>query len=189
MNVLLDANAHLSLLRSPSVFSAFTARSSRSSRLDRSETAFRALPEKPAAKRTEVTIFLARFKVKTTLAGDAVCGGYDGEFDTDVGVTTDELDENGFVVHNELFIEAVRQRFSQGVYKATCEQLALGVVNVAGTELGPRLTKVVARCYNLTGWVEAVWHRGMEMPPFPEEVFPEGAGKLNAANASKVAFS
>ena len=120
-----------------------------------------------ATKLAQTTLYLKRFSVEARLVNNAACGGYDGHFEAEVSVTADKLDGNGFVVHNEEFTQSIRRQFASGNIKASCEELAQGIVNVAGLEIDDRLVKVVARVYNLTGYAEVFWRRGMELPAFP----------------------
>lgn len=113
------------------------------------------------------SIFLNRFRVEAALVDDMVCGGYDGGFECEVEVFVDRLDADGFAVHNERFVQTVRDEFARGTFKASCEELSAGVAFVATQMVDDRLTSVHVRVYNLTGYTTAVWKRGMKIPTFP----------------------
>lgn len=112
-------------------------------------------------------LVLKSFDVEATLVDNHVCGGYDGEFQAMVELGAEELDENGFVTDNVGFIEFCNDRFSQDLLKASCEELAAGLVALAYEKVGPRLVTCFARVRNQTGHAEMTWEQGQMIPRFP----------------------
>ncbi|MDO8483063.1 MAG: hypothetical protein Q7S86_04585 [bacterium] len=96
----------------------------------------------------------------------AVCGGYDGRrfnFDVDIGVKTSEQPAS-----NE-FRSAAERAFGNRALKASCEELASGLVSVAGRVYGDTLVAAKTRVYNLTGFAEHDWQEGWGAALFPRE--------------------
>ncbi len=138
-----------------------------------------------------VTLFLKKFSVPADLADDNVCGGYDGQFRVSLSVTSTDLDNAGFVTHNENLIRAIRDRFApvNGKLKASCEELAGGVINVTHDLMGGRLVAAKARVFNLTGHVDVTWAAGLPVPPFPRVMHPyasDGCGGSEEISKSRL---
>lgn len=99
------------------------------------------------------------------LADNAVCGGYNGEFVYDLRLVFSG-ERPG-----KLYIESkVQSDFDLGMLKASCEELAGGLVN--SVQFCSPLA-VVARVYNLTGYAEVCWKAGMRVPDFPRLATPD----------------
>lgn len=126
-------------------------------------------PVRTAARTlARTTLVVERFIVDAQLVENAICGnGNGGSFETECRLVVEGLDDNGFVVEVHSFIEAVQRAYADGMRKASCEELAGGVINVAHRLIGPRLTEASATVYNQTGHVEVDWERGNEVPAFP----------------------
>lgn len=105
------------------------------------------------------------------LADNAACGGVENEFKMSCDITSRGLNQDGFVVEVGSFIKAVEAAYyAHGrMLKASCEELAGGVVFLAHRILGDSLVKMHVMVNNLTGWVAVVWEQGEEVPLFPRE--------------------
>lgn len=124
------------------------------------------------------SLFIEQFRVDALIAKIARCGGYDLGFEAELTVTTKDLDDEGFVVHNEKLVDLVRNWFKYGqseersgcpsIWRASCEQLTEGLVNVV-TQMVPkgRLVSVHARVFNHMGHTDLVWKKGQKVPDFP----------------------
>jgi len=132
--------------------------------------------DSPAPTRTaartlaRTTLAVHSFGVDAQLVENAICGnGNAGSFETECRLVVEGLDGSGFVVEVHSFIEAVQRAYADGMRKASCEELAGGVVHVAHRLIGSRLVEASATVYNQTGHVEVAWKRGDEVPAFPRE--------------------
>ncbi len=132
-------------------------------------SAAKVAPAKKATGKAEITLHLKPFTVEASLADNHVCGGYDGEFQASCDLVADSLDSSGFVTDNLGFIELVKQAFSATMLKASCEELALGIVNLACSTVGSRLARASVQVFNLTGSANVSWVKGDGVPPFPRE--------------------
>ncbi len=119
--------------------------------------------------RPTIRLVLEAFYVNAILANAAVCGGFDGDeqFEATVELEVEELDVNGFVVDNHGFIEYVDEQFSKTMLKASCEELAMGLVNLAHRKTDDRLVACRATVTNRTGYAEIKWEKGQSVPNFP----------------------
>jgi len=126
-----------------------------------------AVPSAPAPK-PRYTLVVNRFAVNAELAENAICGnGNENGFEVSCRVTARGLDGDGFVVEVQDLIASVRRAFDRGMLKASCEELAGGVIHIIHAKLGTRLAKASAAVINKTGRVEIVWEEGEEVPAFP----------------------
>lgn len=116
----------------------------------------------------ETTLNINERSVRVDLAEEFVCGGVEDYFDYECQITTRGLTTEGFVTEVKAFIDAVDRAFSpsNGMFKASCEELAQGVAHVAYKN-----TKNMVECYvevkNLTGSVIFTWKKGNKVPTFP----------------------
>ncbi len=134
--------------------------------------------------KSQITLFLKPFSVEASLADNHVCGGYDGQFRMSCELTVDTLDGSGFVTDNLSVIKEVKRSFGKTMLKASCEELACGVVNVASKLVGTRLIKASVRVFNLTGHVQVQWNEGEEIPEFPRIATPEERRVTEGARSS-----
>jgi len=95
------------------------------------------------------------------LVANAVCGGYQGSFDYRMSLTTKRE------TSPREFIYAAAETFGHETRKASCEELALGLIHVANRLYGKSLVTATPQVFNLTGHVEAHWQSGWTVPPFP----------------------
>ncbi len=102
--------------------------------------------------------------VPAKLIDDAVCGGFDGQFLCEVWVGEKELS-------GDSVINQIRFAFRNHVYKASCEELALGVCRIV-RQVYPMCPQIMSRVYNQSGYAEVVWEQGMEEPAFPQRATP-----------------
>ena len=124
------------------------------------------MPKKECAC-PEITLVILPFWIPAKLADNAACGGYNKRFRAEIHLTVTTLDCDGFVVENLSLIKACRDRFKMTMYKASCEELSMGIVNIAHEMLGDRLITATVKVFNLTGYTQTVWKRGELIPPFP----------------------
>jgi hypothetical protein len=119
------------------------------------------------------TLFLRRFDVDAHLVDDKICGnGTRDFFSVEVTVVTHDLDEQGFVIEVQDLLSEIRDAFANGgdYLKASCEELANGVLHVIYNEIGKkRLLEAKARVFNRTGHLDAVYYKGMSEPAFPAD--------------------
>ena len=126
------------------------------------------------------TLRMSAFVVEVALADNFVCGGVNGAFRVTVELAARELTPEGFVTEVQAFMLDVKRAFAaggedscdaphrpNGMLKASCEELAGGVVHVAHKNTGARLEHAIVEVQNLTGWVKVEWNRGEEVPSFP----------------------
>ena len=99
------------------------------------------------------------------LVDNAVCGGYDGYFNTDISIVVDQV-HAWTVLHNRIMPQ-VYLRFREAIIKASCEELCAGLAHIAIQIAGQPLVSFSARVQNLTGYAEIIWYSGQAMPPFP----------------------
>lgn len=111
-------------------------------------------------------------RIPVSLSNDFRCGGVDDEFTCRFSVSARMLDRGGFVFEVASLIKAIRDAYrpEKGQLKASCEELALGVVNVFGRLLGDRLVSAHVEVDNLTGYVAVDWEDGDDEANFPRLV-------------------
>lgn len=113
---------------------------------------------------------LNRFSIPVELVDIDRCSGYDdGKVAAEMEIVTDNLDARGFVTDNGGFLEIVNLEFADGPFKASCEEIAAGLINLTTRLVGDNLVVVNAKVYNSTGSVTVIWRRGSEIPPFPRK--------------------
>jgi hypothetical protein len=120
-------------------------------------------------KHPEITLDIERRFVSVDLAENFVCGGVEDQFEYACQLTTRSLTSEGFVTEVKAFIDQVELEYSpsRGKRKASCEELAMGIINVAHGMMKSRLTQMYVVVTNLTGSVVAEWKKGEAVPPFP----------------------
>ncbi len=118
-------------------------------------------------KLAPVRLVILPFDVRARLAEGHACGGWDEKFRAAITLTSDRLDEHGFVVENMTVIKTVRDFFRGKKYVASCEQLCQCIANICHNLAGERLQHVHVKVYNLTGWLEIDWNKGEAIPPLP----------------------
>lgn len=113
---------------------------------------------------------LSRFEIAVNLVDIDRCSGYEsGKVSAEMEIVTDTLDTRGFVTDNGGFLEIVNLEFADGPFKASCEEIAAGLINLTTRLVGDNLVVVNAKVYNSTGSVTVIWRRGSEIPPFPRK--------------------
>jgi len=128
------------------------------------------MAEREAKRNARTTLRVDQFEVPVALADNFACGGVRGEFRVSCRISARDLTAEGFVVEVGEFMQRVRSAFDPScgiMLKASCEELARGVVRIATDLVGDRLEEVAVEVENLTGSVEAVWQKGDEVPAFP----------------------
>lgn len=121
-------------------------------------------------KPSPVRLVINPFEVVSYLADGEACGGWDEKFTAAVTLTSEQLDEHGFVVENMSVVNAVRDFFKGRMYKASCENLCEAITNICHSLVGDRLTHAHVKVFNLTGHLELDWHKGDMVPPLPNAV-------------------
>jgi hypothetical protein len=126
------------------------------------------------------TLVIDRRKCPVKLADAFVCGGVKNAFIYKAKITTRGLTPEGFVTEVKALIDDIDYAFDRGeiryvggtepaagqVLKASCEELAQGVLNViAHRVLLLESAEVVVE--NLTGEVQLEWQAGEYVPRFP----------------------
>ena len=114
-----------------------------------------------------IRLVINPFDVRARLAEGHACGGWDEKFKTQVTLTSQNLDEHGFVVENLTVIRTIRKFFKGKKYVASCEQLCQCIARICLDLVGERLTHVHVKVYNLTGHLEMDWDKGESIPPLP----------------------
>lgn len=105
------------------------------------------------------------------LVNNAVCGGYDGSFRADLLFTLPN-GQNWSRHASKDLRGIIADRFGGNVLKASCEELAGGLVHIAARNV-PGITSAIGRVYNLTGFAETEWIEGMPVSPFPRQANPK----------------
>lgn len=107
--------------------------------------------------------------VPVLLANNGACGGVNQLFRAQIELTTRGLTPDGYVVEVGAFTATLESRFRANgdMLRATCEELAGGILRIAYDQVGPRLINAMARVYNATGHVTITWRAGEVVPPFP----------------------
>lgn len=121
-------------------------------------------------RNARTTLRVDQFEVAVQLAENFACGGVSGEFRATCRISARQLTAEGFVIEVGEFMQRVRNAFDPScgiMFKASCEEPAAGVVNIAAKAIGDRLEEIVVEVENLTGSVEVVWQSGDEVPAFP----------------------
>lgn len=119
--------------------------------------------------KVRTTLCIERFDVAVNLAESFVCGGVNGEFEVTIFLTTRGLTAEGYVAEVRSLMDAVKNAYApgRGMLKASCEELAGGVVHVIHKALPKRVISIEAHVKNLTGHVLVEWEKGNEVPEFP----------------------
>ncbi len=112
------------------------------------------------------TLHLAEHIIPVKLANHHRCGGVKDGFRCSFTVTADRLDPDGYIVEVHDLLEAIKQRFARHPVKASCEELAAGVVNSV-LLLVPYAVHCSAIVHNLVGHVSVEWSYGSDTPAFP----------------------
>jgi hypothetical protein len=121
------------------------------------------------------------FEIPALISVVARCGGYDQGFEAEIEVTTNDLDSDGFVVHNEKLVEAIRNMFGKGniegidesldepvVWRASCEQLTAGIAHVIINMIPlERLEVIHVKVFNHLGHTSIDWIPSDAIPEFP----------------------
>lgn len=103
------------------------------------------------------------------------CGNLGNRFRFDVAITTEGLDAHGFVFNGDE-VPAAFARFSHGLWEASCEDIAGGIIYVFKKICAGRATRIAVTIHpsdvrNLT----CEWQRGWDMPErFPMQVDTTG---------------
>lgn len=118
-------------------------------------------------EKAPIRLVINPFDVRARLAEGHACGGWDEKFRCAVTLTSEDLDEHGFVVENMTVIKTIREFFKGKKYVASCEQLCQCIAHICHKLAGERLTHVHVKVYNLTGHLEIDWNRGETIPPLP----------------------
>lgn len=115
-----------------------------------------------------ITLHIEHGKIPVKLVDNGRCGGVDDAFIVDYDLGVRELDEDGYVIEVHAFNTLLAERFHANgkPLRASCEQLAMGVVSVAAERL-PGLESAWVKVYNLTGSIRVEWKAGDEVPEFP----------------------
>lgn len=111
-----------------------------------------------------ITLVTNPFDVEAKLFHVDACGGWQGKFSCAIETQCQSLDEHGFVVEAVTLIQAVREYFAKATYKASCEELALCIVNVIANLVGPTVTAIQVKVISLTGHIRVDWKLGEEVP-------------------------
>lgn len=108
------------------------------------------------------TLEVGRFVVGAKIADRNACGPVKvrGEFHAQAKIVVEELDESGYVVHTETFLEHVHRHFSAGTFEASCEQLAEGVARIAYDMVSDKVISVEATVIGSAGKITYAWKRG-----------------------------
>ncbi len=127
---------------------------------------------KPRVKRPKVgrtTLNLDKFEVSVNLADLGACSTDDEDsFFVTCSLSTRQLDVGGYVIETRSFVNSIKAAFDpRHMLRASCEQLAAGVAEVAYRIMGDRLDRIVVNIDNTTGGATFVWRRRMEAPAFP----------------------
>ncbi len=131
----------------------------------------KATPRKMFTKKQALaTLNINRRTVRVDLSENFVCGGVEDYFEYEASLSTRGLTTEGFVTEVKTFIEMVEREYHprEGLRKASCEDLANGVVNIAHKIMGKRLVNASVEVYNLTGSVVVEFKSGDRVPAFPK---------------------
>lgn len=139
------------------------------------------------AKQPKTTLIIDDFQVPVKLVDDFVCGGVEDEFRTALMVTTRGLTKEGFVIEVKGLIDAIKEAYlaSGQRLKASCEELAGGVLYVVHRAVGERLVNLDVTVENRTGRVQLQWEEGEEIPNFPREATNAEIKRTEEAAATK----
>lgn len=117
------------------------------------------------------TLVVQAFDVPVALVDAGACGGVDDLFFCASKISVRGLNQDGFVIEVGLLQQLVRDAYAsrrhEGTLRASCEQLAGGVIDIIHREFKERLESVTVRVNNPTGYVEVIWNKGEAVPPFP----------------------
>jgi len=119
------------------------------------------------SKKAPIKLVILPFEIPAKLAAVNACGGWSKKFRAAITLEVRQLDDMGFVVENQSLIANVRAYFGKAKYRASCEQLCQGIVNLSHNLVGARLTRTTVQVFNLTGYTEVVWSKGEQVPPLP----------------------
>lgn len=146
------------------------------------------------------TLVIDRRPVPVRLADAFVCGGVKNKFLYRAKITTRGLTSEGFVTEVKALIDDIEYAFDRGeirhvgctepapgqVLKASCEELAQGVLNVIAYRV-PNLETCSVVVANLTGHVHLEWQRGEAVASFPRKATEAEQGETIARPASRSA--
>lgn len=126
-------------------------------------------------KKPKTTLVVSRFAVPVKLAAEFICGGVSDQFYTEFSLTTRGLTAEGFVTEVKGLIDAIKEAYRPSSFKlkASCEELASGVLHVIARTVGRRLVAADVIVENFTGQVRLEWVSGEEIPSFPRAASTE----------------
>lgn len=144
------------------------------------------------------TLVIDRRACPVKLADAFVCGGVKNKFHYSAKVTTRGLTSEGFVTEVKALIDDIEYAFDRGeiryvgctepasgqVLKASCEELAQGVLNVIAYRV-PGLETCSVVVENLTGHVLLDWQKGERVEPFPRKATAAEQGETIASPKSR----
>lgn len=113
-----------------------------------------------------ITLVTDPFKVEAKLSPENACGGWDKEFEAELSVSVNQLDQDGFVIEAKSLIETVQDYFAPATYRASCEQLAQCIINLVHSQV-PHALAIKARVFSLTGHIRIDWNKGDQVPELP----------------------
>lgn len=131
------------------------------------------------------TLVIDHRKCPVKLADAFVCGGVKNSFIYKASITTRGLTPEGFVTEVKALIDDIEYAFDRGeirnvgrtepasgqVLKASCEELAQGVLSVIAYRVHD-LEECYVSVENLTGEVHLEWRRGESVAQFPRLATP-----------------
>ena len=137
-------------------------------------------------KHPKTTLVIDQFAVPVQLVDDFACGGVYNQFTVSISASTRGLTKEGFVIEVKGLIESVKEAFAARgrMLKASCEELAGGVLHIVHREVGKRLVAAEIEVDNVTGHVALSWQQGQAVPSFPREATREEVKKTEAAKAA-----
>ena len=104
------------------------------------------------------------------------------EFNYSVEITVDALDAKGFVCDNFNVPKAFERKFGQGVWEASCEQLAGGGIYMMKSLCDGRALKITSEVSPIAeAGVRVEWTLGQDLPTF----FPKRLDKPKAHKATE----
>lgn len=144
------------------------------------------------------TLVINKRNCPVKLADAFVCGGVKNKFVYSAKVTTRGITSEGFVTEVKALIDDIEYAFDRGeiryvgctepasgqVLKASCEELAQGVLNVIAYRVH-NLEACSVVVENLTGHVLLEWSKGEAVAPFPRKATEEEQGETIARPQSR----